>query len=373
MSSGDSVNEKVDFAGIQALRSRSAGYAVAQKCLEVQAAAEKLDPTLRTPTSVTLSDDAWSWYQGALGEIEVGELLLALGPEWFVRHAIPIGAATKDVDHLVIGPGGVFAINTKHHSGASIWVGDHVVKVNGGNQWYLQAGRGDGLDVAKRLSTKAGFPVRVYPVVAFLNARSILDKRVEAREVTVIDARSLAAWILSQPRWLDEARLGLITLAAEEPETWHIDPHAADTLRVMQRFERLVAEVGSQQPTLTRTGPAVARSPRRAPVARTGRTGRPPATRTRQPASRTLPARAKSSRRSAPISVRKLWATVILTIMAVSILGVVSSERCDSVAVCVVPNLVSAFMPLLSFAEIVAIGVGIVSTIVWGVRRLSRG
>jgi hypothetical protein len=35
-----------------------------------------------------------------------------------------------DIDHLVIGPPGVFTINTKHHRDARIWVGGNMVKVN---------------------------------------------------------------------------------------------------------------------------------------------------------------------------------------------------------------------------------------------------
>ena len=107
--------------GAAALQSREAGYSVAQKCLEVQAEAENADPLLRQSDRVRLHPDAWPWYVGALGEIEVGVLLGALGPDWMVRHAVPIGQGTADVDHLVIGPGGVFALNTKHSAGSGVW------------------------------------------------------------------------------------------------------------------------------------------------------------------------------------------------------------------------------------------------------------
>src|SRR5690554_2915409 len=175
MATSNGGEPRADFAGIQALSSRGAGYAVAEKCLQVQADAEARDPSLNSPGGVRLHEDAWSWYVGALGEIEVGKMLESLGPEWFVRHAVPIGAGTKDVDHLVIGPGGVFAINTKHHDGASVWVGDYVVRINGVNQHHAKQAQKDGLDVSRRLSGKLGFAVTVSPVVALLNARSIKD------------------------------------------------------------------------------------------------------------------------------------------------------------------------------------------------------
>src|SRR5690606_36128291 len=50
---------------------------------------------------------------GALGELEVGRLLDQLDSEWFAFHAVPVGSAGSDVDHIVIGPGGVFTINSK--------------------------------------------------------------------------------------------------------------------------------------------------------------------------------------------------------------------------------------------------------------------
>ncbi|AWB88444.1 hypothetical protein C2138_01780 [Salinibacterium hongtaonis] len=62
------------------------------------------------------------------------------------------------------------------------------------------------------------------------------------------------AWLVTQPAQLSDSELELIKLAAEEPETWHVDARAADTLRVMQRFERLMGQVGPS--------PARARSPK---------------------------------------------------------------------------------------------------------------
>src|SRR6185312_4127603 len=208
MTAVDDGDAGVDFAGIQALFSRAAGYAVAAKCLELQAAAEARDPSLRSANGVTLADDAWSWYVGALGEIEVGEMLKALGPEWFVRHAVPIGAGTKDVDHLVIGPGGVFAINTKHHADASIWVGDFVLRVNNANTHHMKQALSDGRDVARRLTEKVGFPVRIVSVLAILGATSIVDKRdANNRPVSVVDADNLVAWLLARPPQLGESTL----------------------------------------------------------------------------------------------------------------------------------------------------------------------
>ncbi len=63
--------------------------------------------------SSRLGPGSWPWNQGAEGELAVASCLARLGPEWTVLHSIPVGNGTSDIDHVVIGPGGVFTINTK--------------------------------------------------------------------------------------------------------------------------------------------------------------------------------------------------------------------------------------------------------------------
>ena len=61
------------------------------------------------------------WARGEAGERLVGAELDRLAPhEWWVFHAIPRGSAGTDIDHLVIGVGGVFTVNTKNVSGKRV-------------------------------------------------------------------------------------------------------------------------------------------------------------------------------------------------------------------------------------------------------------
>jgi hypothetical protein len=352
----DSTGSRVDFAGIQALSSREAGYSVAKKCLEVQAEAERLDPSLRTERGVRLHDDARSWYTGALGERHVGELLRKLGPEWFVRHAVPIGSDTKDVDHLVIGPGGVFSINTKHHANASVWVGDYALRVNNFDDHYTQQSNRDASDVATRLTAKVGFAVEVTPTLAFYNPGSISDKGATGkRKVAVVNATRLVAWLKSRPRVFSDTELALITIAAEEPETWHVDPRAADTLRVMQRFERLVASVG--------TPPAPsAVSSRRAPSSR-GTSG------TRRP--KTSSGQRRGSSASAGDLV-KLWLAIGLVIGVALAFREFANQPCQTPVACIVPMFYLMLKPILVLGSVAMIGIGAIGTLVWAVRRARR-
>jgi hypothetical protein len=183
---------------------------------------------------------------GAIGEMQVGEILRKLGPHWFVRHSVPIGAGTTDVDHLLIGPPGVFALNTKHHRNKSVWVGDHVLRVSNVNQPHLRNSRHEAAEVKRRLEKTSGIAVTVTSVIVIVGASSLVDRREpESRLISVVPESQLVSWLSSLAPALGEGELGLMQLAAEEPSTWHIDPHAADTLRVMQRFERLRNAVGA--------------------------------------------------------------------------------------------------------------------------------
>jgi hypothetical protein len=263
--------------GVLALRSRAPGYAVAQKCLDVQSAAEAKDPTLRSDKQTCLAPDARSWFIGAQGERHVGRLLGQLGPDWLVLHAVPIGAGTKDIDHLLIGPAGVFAINTKHHRGARVWVGDYVLRLNNINTTHLRAARSDAGEASRRLSAAAGYSVAVTAVLALVAEQSIVDSRHGSRsDPVVVSSSQLVRWLKTLPHRLSETEARHLRLVSEEPVTWHVDPSAANTLRVMQRFERLESDVYRRsEPTSVPRAVRSGSTPRRPAVAhRSGRSQR---------------------------------------------------------------------------------------------------
>jgi hypothetical protein len=255
-----------ELAGIRALRSREAGYSVARKCLELQGDARG-----------HLTEEAESWYLGTLGEIEVGRLLTKLGPEWLVLHSVPFGTAETDIDHVVIGPRGIFTLNTKHHRGGSVWVVDSHMRVDNFANSYLKASLGEGKRVAERLWKKTGHSIKVTPVLVMVGASSINDKRERTkRRPAVVGAHQLLDWLRTHPITVTESEADLAKLVAEEPDTWHVDPHAVETLRVMQRFERLRAEVEKGGPRAAPRGVTRPTLPARSVSRRSRETARKP-------------------------------------------------------------------------------------------------
>ena len=121
-----------------------------------------------------LRTDASSWEAGAKGERIVDRRLGKLRRDgWSVLSSI-VKRGGADIDHLVIGPPGVFTINTKHHRDARIWVGENMVRVNDTRQPnYLRNSRHEAASAAKVLSEAVGLNVVVTPVLAFVGATSI--------------------------------------------------------------------------------------------------------------------------------------------------------------------------------------------------------
>jgi hypothetical protein len=64
------------------------------------------------------SPDAVAWRRGAVGERHTARLLGPLERHgWAVLHDLAVPGSRANIDHLVIGPGGVFVIDSKHYRG----------------------------------------------------------------------------------------------------------------------------------------------------------------------------------------------------------------------------------------------------------------
>jgi hypothetical protein len=55
-----------------------------------------------------------------------------------IPGSIAVGNKRPDIDHLVIGPAGVFSLNAKRHKEAKISVAGDVSMVNGRRQFYCR-------------------------------------------------------------------------------------------------------------------------------------------------------------------------------------------------------------------------------------------
>jgi hypothetical protein len=190
-----------------------------------------------------LSVETRALYQAAVGEIRVGEALEAMGEGWEVIHALPVDSENSDIDHLAIGPSGVYIIATRNHSRQVVWASQRTLMVGGirfpdiRNMEY-EMGR-----VERLLSTAIGRAVEVSGILAVVDPKS-LTVRQKHRDVEVLAADQLESFLTMRRRVLSPEDVRELAAAASKPETWHPDVSTAvDTADLAARFAALRLEV----------------------------------------------------------------------------------------------------------------------------------
>jgi hypothetical protein len=207
------------------LASRQPGGAARAQAAKARAAAP-----VRTVLGRLMSvhTDERAWRIGAAGEVRVArqlDKLMKHDPRWRCLHAIPVGQRGADIDHLLIGPGGVFTLNTKHHPGARIWVGGETLLVNGVRQPYIRNSRHEAARACRLLSAATGFPVTAVGVIVSVGAEDVTVKN-PPTGVQVVTRRRLRRWLARQPQTLDPAMIAALFDRARRSTTWTDGPSA---------------------------------------------------------------------------------------------------------------------------------------------------
>ncbi|MFC9942061.1 nuclease-related domain-containing protein [Streptomyces pratensis] len=132
--------------------------------------------------------------RGALtGERRVGAELKRLTRHgWRVLHSVPLPDGTE-IGHLLIGPGGVFAVSTEHRPGASVSIGDGTLRIDDGTpQPYELDGRPGARWARAALEAYCAFDVPVQSVLVFTGVTALEVVSTPAG-VRVYGERQLAA------------------------------------------------------------------------------------------------------------------------------------------------------------------------------------
>jgi hypothetical protein len=236
-----SVNAASANPAIEDLGLRAPASSVIAATLRLQSEVPARSGIARFLGRTPLGTESQPWYQGALGELEVARVLAHLGPDWSAIHAIPVGTKGSDIDHLAIGPGGVFTINAKHHQGMKVWVGGKRLLVNGQRTDHLRNAAFEASRAAKLLTAAAGSRVDVSPIVAIVGAQSI-TVRAQPAHILVLSSTRLARWLKRRPAILSPDEVARLNRLARAPQTWRSTPPAAADL---EAFALLRASVDS--------------------------------------------------------------------------------------------------------------------------------
>ncbi len=137
-----------------------------------------------------------SFFKGARGEEVVAGLLSRMPDSWHVFHDYEAGS--HHVDHVLVGPAGVFAVETKNWrdvvtlESGEIIAGGHVPNHPPIAQAVAEA------KAVKAELARAGWEGDVSPVVCFASG-TFQGDFAKAGAVTVANANAFLEWLLRQP------------------------------------------------------------------------------------------------------------------------------------------------------------------------------
>lgn len=198
-------------------RTRVAGESAMCAVVDAQRDAPPRGMLARVLGFSPLTRAARASYRDALGEIIVGDRLDGLGRHWDVLHDIPHPGGM--LDHLVIGPGGVFTVRTLNADGAEVVVDGDALRVGGAPSDEVLAARADARAAERLLTAAARSRVAVRPILVIVQAARLL-RRASPDAVRVVAADHLATAITSAPRTLDGAAVARVSDLADRAATW---------------------------------------------------------------------------------------------------------------------------------------------------------
>jgi hypothetical protein len=191
-----------------------AGDAVRRKIRELQP-----NPLLRLISRWSPESEIRSWSDGLVGERVTGRRLDRLrGRGWFTLHAVQ-WASGADIDHLAIGPAGVFSINSKRHRGKSVWYGDAAMTVNGAVQRHIAVSLSEARRVSRALTRGCGVDVPVRPVISVVHAAKLTVKSANP-PVLVLEVQRLDQVLSGLRPVLTPAQVARIYGVARDARTW---------------------------------------------------------------------------------------------------------------------------------------------------------
>lgn len=149
----------------------------------------------------------------------LGRELAKLPTGWHVLHAVVISDQDSDVDHLVIGPRGVFTLNTKHHPDGAVCLYERGLWVNGHSTVYLHAAQHEAERISKVLTAACAMPVEARAAIVFVDLARLTIKSTP-KDVVVTTRRGLRNFLMQLPARLTPAHVDHIYTVARNSTTW---------------------------------------------------------------------------------------------------------------------------------------------------------
>lgn len=134
--------------------------------------------------------------------------LNAADGRWVCLNSIPGGKKGTEIDHLVIGPGGVFTVNAGRDTNGHSWTGGDI-----------RASRYEAERVAERLTATTRISVRVQGLIVPVGAIKDVVKQ-PSNVVRIVNQSALVDYLRDQPPYLDGQTRARIIGYARLSSTW---------------------------------------------------------------------------------------------------------------------------------------------------------
>lgn len=230
------------MAPTRILRDRVAGQSAMSEVVTAQQFARPQSAVGRLFGISPLVLPARGSYRAALGELLVGDLLENLGQRWDVLHDLPL--EHHSLDHLVIGPAGVFTVRTANCAGLDVVVDGDAMIVVGVARDDIPLARAEAEQVSRILGDAVGTTVEVRPLLVVVRARRVSVKTL-AEGVEIVSSTQLERLLTTAPRVLDGDQVALISDVADVESSWPVPVATVlDTQKLHRDFGIIRGQVG---------------------------------------------------------------------------------------------------------------------------------
>lgn len=144
-------------------------------------------------------------------------ILDGFSSDWTTVHGQLVGRRSHLIDHIVVGPPGVFCL-TSGVTSSHVVVNERGCLIDGRPLDQFLTARRDAAAVAARLRIATNLDAVVTPVVVMVGARLTIERQPEG--LTVVTDEALALWFRSLPVTLTEEECGRLGRAITSQATW---------------------------------------------------------------------------------------------------------------------------------------------------------
>lgn len=155
----------------------------------------------------------------AAGEEQAGQIFARLGPDWTVLHDVPIDPFGTTLPHVLVGPSGVYTVDTKNLFAQKVFVFGSRFTLGSGDLPFEQEALDGATFARQRLhAVVGGAPVHVQPIVLIVNGNVSVSRQPD--EVMVLTHETAVRWLQQQETVYSPDQVTALSNAARDVFTW---------------------------------------------------------------------------------------------------------------------------------------------------------